>query len=56
MVQKVGDGSRVETTVGHPVTGRLCQPCSKLLSFFELGKDKAAKERIWKDSAINMLC
>ena len=36
-----------EAGLRHVATGKLCQPSSKRVPFFELGKDKAAKGEGW---------
>ena len=36
-----------EAWLRHATTGKLCQPSSKWVPFFELGKDKAAKGAGW---------
>ena len=45
IAQKVAVSRELEARLRHAATGKLCQPSSKWIPFFELGKDKARKER-----------
>ena len=47
MVQKVAVLRKFEAWLRHVATGKLCQPSRKFFTFFELGKDKAAKGEGW---------
>ena len=49
MVQKVAVSREFEARLHHAVTGKLCQLSTqqKMGTFFELGKDKAAKGEGW---------
>ena len=47
MVQRVAVKRKFEAGLRHATTGKLCQPSSKWVPFFELGKDKAAKREGW---------
>ena len=46
MVQEVAVKRKFETGLHHATVGKLCQPSSEWVPFFELGKDKAAKLRL----------
>ena len=47
MAQKVAVSREFEARLRHAATEKLCQPSSKWVPFFELGKDKAAKGEGW---------
>ena len=48
MVQIVPGGCEILAGFCPAMTGKLCQPCTKWVPFFEPGKDKAAKSKIPK--------
>ena len=47
MVQKVTVKREFEARLRHAKTGKLCQPSSKWILFFEFGKDRALKGEGW---------
>ena len=47
MMQEVAIKREFEAGLIHATTGKLCQPSSKWVPFFELGKGKAAKGKEW---------
>ena len=46
-MQKVAVKREFEPGLSHATNGKLCQPSTKWVPFFELGKDKAAKGEGW---------
>ena len=53
MAQKVAVKREFEAGLRQAMTRKLCQLSSKWVPFFELGKDKAAKEEGWALPFIN---